>query len=157
MGVRRHRGGIVFCLLVGLEDPFLVAESGDEIIAYLGERLHLVLVQFREEDLAALAQEASEHAYLSTLGGRDEIASDVGGSGERLFLHDAFDPSGRQASVAESDVGETSGCHGEEVGISHDEILHDSFACPHDIDGVCRLVGRDAEEMSGWELGQQVE
>lgn len=67
-----------------------------------------------------------------------------------------MDPSVRKAAVGESYIGETCCCDLEVGVVCHHEILHDTLAGAHDVDRICCLVGRDAEEVLWWIDGQEV-
>ena len=159
--------GVIGCVLFHLSGEalrfriggaFFLAEALGlhEIVADAAEGEHLVLPEFGEEDFAGIAQDAGEHAYLAGFLGAHEIALDIAGGRQRLTLLQAVEPAIRQRSVAESHIGKAGGGDLEVLVVGHYEVLHDPLAGTHDVHGIGRLIGGDAEEVLGRINRQQV-
>ena len=146
-GVLFHPGGEA--LRFRVRGTFFLTEALglDEIVADAAEGEHLVLPEFGEEDFAGISQDAGEHADLAGFLRAHEIALDIAGGGQRLPLLEPMEPAVRQRAVAESDIGKAGGGDLEVLVVSHHEVLHDALAGAHDVHGVRRLIGGDAEEM----------
>ena len=151
-----HLGGEA--LRFRIRGTFFLAKSLGlhEIVADAAEGEHLVLPEFGEEDFTGIAQDAGEHANLAGFFRAHEIALDIAGGGQGLTLLQPMEPAVRQRAVAESDIGKARGGDLEVFVIGHHEVFHDSLAGSHDIYGIGRLIGGDAEEMLGRIDRQQI-
>ena len=67
-----------------------------------------------------------------------------------------MEPAVRQRAVAESDIGKARRGDLEVLVVGHHEVLHNSLAGAHDVYGVGRFIGGDAEEVFGRKDRQQV-
>ena len=155
-GVLFHLGGEALRFRIG--GAFFLAEALGlhKIVADAAEGEHLVLPEFGEEDFAGIAQDAGEHTDLAGFLRAHEIALDIAGGRQRLTLLQAMEPAVRQGAVAESDIGKAGGSDLKELVVSHHEVFHDALAGAHDVHGIGRLIGGDAEEVLGRIDRQQV-
>ena len=118
---------------------------------------HLGLCQLREEDGPVFAQHTGQQADLPGFLGTDEVASHVGGGGQRLELGEPCQKTGGQRAVGKGHVGKPGRFYREFVRIAEDHILHDAFGSAHDVHRVCRLIRGYAEVFLRRERRQQIQ
>ena len=151
-----HFKGQQSCFGIGFTFLLLQPVGLNEVIADAAEGEHLFFAQLGEEHFAAPPQNAGQHANLSRLFGRHEIALHVAWCCQGLLFLQAVHPPVGQRPVAEGNVGKACRGYFEVLVVGHHQIFHDAFRSPHDVHRIGSLIGGNAEEVARRKLLEQV-